>query len=69
SNVGIPLLPLFIAATFAGLAYEGSLTRQLPVFLKVIILVLLGHYIWLAVLYSIAGIVSGRNPLEVLCHY
>ncbi len=69
SNVVIPLLPLFIAATFAGLAYEGSLTRQLPVFLKVIILVLLGHYIWLAVLYSIAGIVSGRNPLEVLRHY
>ena len=69
SNVVIPLLPLFIAATFAGLAYEGSLTRQMPVFLKVIVLVLLGHYIWLAVLYSIAGLISGRNPLEVLRHY
>jgi Na+/H+-dicarboxylate symporter len=69
SRVVIPILPFFIAATFAGLAYEGSLTRQLPVFLKVIVLVLLGHFIWLAVMYTIAGIVSRRNPIEVLRHY
>jgi Na+/H+-dicarboxylate symporter len=65
----IPILPLFIAATFAGLAYEGSLTRQLPVFLKIIVLVLLGHAVWLTVLYSIAGLISGKNPLEVFKHY
>lgn len=65
----IPVLPLFIAATFAGLAYEGSLTRQLPVFLKIIVLVLLGHAVWLTVLYSIAGLVSGKNPIEVIKHY
>lgn len=69
SNIIIPLLPFFIAATFAGLAYEGSLTLQLPVFLKVIVLVLIGHYIWLTVLYAIAGLMSGRNPLEVVRHY
>jgi Na+/H+-dicarboxylate symporter len=65
----IPVLPLFIATTFAALAYEGSLTKQLPVFLKVIVLVLLGHAIWLTVLYTIAGIISGRNPIEVIKHY
>ncbi|SKA82598.1 dicarboxylate/amino acid:cation symporter [Desulfobaculum bizertense] len=65
----IPVLPLFIAATFAGLAYEGSLTKQLPVFLKIIVLVLAGHAIWLTVLYSIAGFISGKNPLEVVKHY
>ena len=65
----IPVLPLFIAATFAGLAYEGSLTRQLPVFLKIIVLVLAGHAVWLAVLYSIAGLISGKNPIEVIKHY
>ncbi|GAB6175326.1 dicarboxylate/amino acid:cation symporter [Desulfobaculum senezii] len=65
----IPVLPLFIATTFAALAYEGSLTKQLPVFLKVIVLVLLGHAIWLTVMYTIAGIISGRNPIEVIKHY
>ncbi len=69
TRIVIPVLPFFIAATFAGLAYEGSLTRQLPVFLEVIAIVLVGHFIWLAVLYSIAGLISGKNPLEVLKHY
>ena len=65
----IPVLPFFIATTFAGLAYQGTLTQQLPVFLKVVVLVLIGHAVWLTVLYSIAGAISGKNPLEVLKHY
>ncbi|NJB69096.1 Na+/H+-dicarboxylate symporter [Desulfobaculum xiamenense] len=68
-RIVIPVLPLFIATTFAALAYEGSLTKQLPVFLKVIALVLVGHGVWLAVLYTIGGLLSGRNPLEVVRHY
>ena len=40
SRVIIPILPFFIASTFAGLAYEGTLTRQLPVFLNVIVIVM-----------------------------
>lgn len=32
SRVLVPLLPFFVAATFAELAYSGSLTRQLPSF-------------------------------------
>ncbi|MES9995876.1 cation:dicarboxylase symporter family transporter [Desulfovibrio aminophilus] len=69
ARVVIPVLPFFIAATFCELAYEGSLTLQLPVFLKVIVLVLLGHFIWLTVLYGIGGIISGRNPLDVVRYY
>lgn len=69
SRIIIPILPFFIATTFAGLAYEGTLTKQLPVFLKVVLIVILGHFIWLTVLYTIAGIISKRNPLEVLRHY
>jgi len=65
----IPILPFFIATTFAELAYEGTITEHLPVFLTVIILVLIGHYIWLTVLYSIAGMISGENPIEVVKHY
>lgn len=69
TKVVIPVLPFFIATTFAGLAYEGSLTKQLPVFLQVIGIVLLGHIIWLTVLYTIGGLISGRNPIEVIRHY
>jgi len=68
-KIVIPLLPIFIATTFATLAYEGSITNQLPVFIKVIIIVLVGHFIWLALLYAISGIISGKNPMEVLKHY
>ena len=69
SRVIIPILPVFIAMTFCTLSYEGTITRQLPVFLLVVILDVLGHYIWLAVLYGIAGLYSGKNAWEVLRYY
>ena len=65
----IPVLPFYIAATFCNLSFEGMITRQLPAFLQIIIIVMLGHYIWLAVLYLLAGAYSGKNPWEVLRHY
>ena len=65
----IPILPVFIASTFAMLAYEGGLTEQLPVFFKVIVLVILGHFIWMFFLYTLAAIVSGKNPLPLLKSY
>ncbi len=34
SKIIIPILPFFIASTFATLAYEGGITKQFPVFLK-----------------------------------
>ena len=33
----IPILPIFIATNFACLAYEGGISKQLPIFFKVII--------------------------------
>lgn len=69
TKIIIPVLPVFIACTFCGLAYEGTITRQLPVFLKVIVIVMIGHYIWMTLLYFLAGIYSGRNPIEVVKHY
>ena len=69
TKVVIPLLPIYIATTFWCLTYEGSITQQLPVFLIVILIVMVGHYIWLALLYGIAGAYSGKSPLEVIKHY
>ena len=68
-KIVIPVLPFFIATTFCALAWEGTITRQLPVFLAVILIVMVGHYIWLAVLYGVAGAYSGKSPKEVLRHY
>lgn len=68
-KVILNVLPVFIAATFATLAYEGGIIHQLPVFLKVILIVMVGHYIWLAVLYLIGGGLSKTNPMEVVKHY
>lgn len=69
TNTVIPVLPVFIATTFCALAYEGTITKQLPVFIEVVLIVMIGHFIWLALLYTIAGIYAGENPLEVLKHY
>lgn len=69
TRVIIPILPVFIACTFCSLAYEGTITRQLPVFLKVIVIVMIGHFIWMTLLYGLAGAYSGKNPMEVIKHY
>ena len=69
TRVIIPILPIFIACTFCSLSYEGTITKQLPVFLKVIIIVMIGHFIWMTLLYTLAGIYSGKNPMEVVKHY
>lgn len=69
SKIVIPILPVFIALTFWSLAYEGTITKQLPVFLKVVLIVMMGHFIWMAVLYAVGGIYSGNNPWKVVKHY
>ncbi|MDY4769286.1 MAG: dicarboxylate/amino acid:cation symporter [Lachnospiraceae bacterium] len=69
SKIIIPILPFFIGLTFCGLAYEGSITKQLPVFLQVIVIVLIGHFIWMTLLYVLAGAYSHENPLDVVRHY
>ena len=69
TKIVIPILPLYIALTFCALSYEGTITRQLPVFLQVVLIVILGHYLWLALLYAIGGLYSGGNPLQVVKNY
>ncbi len=68
-KVIIPVLPVFITLTFCSLSYDGTITKQFPAFLLAIVIVMIGHYIWMAVLYGFAGIYSGRNAIEVVKHY
>ena len=65
----IPVLPFLIGTTFCQLAYQGSITKQLPIFLVIILIVMLGHYIWMALLYFLAGAYSGRNPMNIIKNY
>lgn len=69
TKIVIPILPVFIAFTFCALSYEGTITKQLPVFIEVVLIVMVGHYIWLTVLYGVAGIYSGENPLKIVKNY
>ncbi len=68
-KVIIPVLPVFITLTFCSLSYDGTITKQFPAFLLAIVIVMIGHYIWMAVLYGFAGIYSGRSAIEVVKHY
>ena len=65
----IPVLPVLIGCTFCTLAYEGTITKQLPIFLIIILIVMVGHFIWMGLLYGIAGAYSGRNPLNIIRNY
>ncbi len=65
----IPVLPLLIGTTFCTLAYEGSITKQLPIFLIIIVIVMIGHYLWLTLLYGIASVYSGRNGMNIIKNY
>ncbi len=69
NKVLIPILPFFIAANFAILSYEGSIEKQLPVFLKVILIVIVGHFIWMTLMYTIAGFYHKTNPFKLLKYY
>lgn len=67
-NLLIPMLPFYIAANFAALSYQGSVSA-FTVFLPVLVCVILCHYIWLALLYGIATVYSGKSGWQVLRHY
>ena len=69
TRIVIPILPVFIGFTFCSLSYEGTITKQLPVFIKIVIIVMIGHFIWMAVLYAVAGIYSKSNPFDVIRNY
>ena len=68
-KVVVPLLPFYICTTFITLSYDGTVTRQFPAFIKIILIVMVGHFVWMGVLYGVAGIYSGKSPKEVFRHY
>ena len=65
----LPVLPVFIFSNFCILSYQGAVTKQLPVFLSILLVVIVCHYIWLALLYGIAALYSRKNSWKVLKYY
>ena len=65
-DVIIPFLPLYIFGIFLKIGAEGQVTSVLSLFFKIILVIFAMHIILLLVQFSIAGIVSGKNPLKTL---
>ena len=65
----LPVLPIFIATNFCILSYQGAVTKQLPVFISILLVVIVCHYIWLALLFGIAALYSKKNSMKVLKFY
>ena len=68
-KVRLPVLPVFIFSNFCILSYQGAVTKQLPIFLSILLVVIVCHYIWLALLYGIAALYSKKNSWKVLKYY
>ena len=62
----VPLLPYHIGIIFAKLSAQGSIWLNLMNFANIIMIIVALQLIYLLVLYLIAGIWTGRNPLQAL---
>lgn len=65
-SVIIPLLPFYIAAVFANMTYAGQIAQTMSTFIKVFILIIILHTIYLLFLYLVSGSVAGTNPIRAL---
>lgn len=66
SKVIIPLLPFYIFGLFLDMTASSSVGAVLMAFLQVIIVIFILTAILLIIQYSIAGIVTRRNPIKLL---
>ena len=66
SYVIIPLLPVYILSVFANMTYAGQVQHILRVFGKVFVMVLVLHWVFLLIVYAIAGLVRKENPFTLL---
>lgn len=66
SYVIIPLLPVHIVGVFANMTLAGQVAKILSVFGLVFVMVIILHWVTLALQYSVAGAISRRNPIQML---
>ncbi|RDY24979.1 dicarboxylate/amino acid:cation symporter [Romboutsia maritimum] len=66
STIIIPLLPIYIAGTFANITYAGQVWNILNIFWRVYLIVIPLHLIYLVCQFATAGAISGKNPFKML---
>ncbi len=66
TGVIIPLLPFYIFCIFTEIAASGQVANVLGVFIKLIFFIFAITIVMLLIQFSIAGGVSGKNPLTLL---
>ena len=62
----IPLLPFHIFGIFLNMTVSGQVMGVITMFLKVIIVIFVLHVLLLLIQFTIAGSMSGKNPLRLL---
>jgi len=62
----IPIVPVFIACIFAGIAAKGQLFSTALVFGKMLIIIIILQFVWLLIEYLVAGAISKQNPFTVI---
>lgn len=65
-KVIIPLLPLHIFGIFLNITQSGQIATMLSVFIKIIGIIFALHVLVLLFQFTVAGIVTKRNPLKLL---
>ena len=66
SFVIIPLLPIHIFGIFLNMTYTGEVAKVLSVFAVVFVMIIALHLVMLVIQYTIAGAMSGKNPLFLI---
>lgn len=66
SKVIIPLLPFYIFGLFLDMTATGTVGEVLMAFLQVIVIIFILTAILLIIQYSIAGLVTQKNPFKLL---
>ncbi|WP_257350930.1 dicarboxylate/amino acid:cation symporter [Pseudalkalibacillus decolorationis] len=66
SAIIIPLLPFHILSVFANLTYGGQVKMILSVFVKVFVIIIALHLLYLIFQYTVAGQISRKNPFRLI---
>lgn len=62
----IPLLPLYICGTFTDMTKSGKTFAILGILWKVFLVVILMHFVCIAIQFTVAGSISKKKPLTLI---
>ncbi len=65
-NAIIPLLPFYICGVFAEMGATGTAFKTLKTFAWVMALAVALHWVWLLIMFTMAGSIARKNPLSML---